>query len=686
MKRETWILAISGMMALAQSGVAADPQSDRNAVGSVKLSSGGTAKKMATSAPAKKNYYKDLFEDADTAATPATKRNVPASAPARATISDWDEGKGEERASSSAKRPVKDAEPTAFDEISIGEEPVSPAASTPSKAATAPEKKNAARVTHALFDRPVGKKGSVQQIRSDGRPRSAPPVSGFEEIEEKVAQPSSGKTASARNEFEDDFPAEPVKTAAAPTAPVAMATAPVQGPQTSQVTVEWAKRGEFNVGQECLVDLIVKNLGDTPVSQVAVDAYFPTNVRLTAAEPKPAAATDHLTWNFEHLAPSSEHKLTVKLIPSNRENIGATAHVRFTGTSATAFVVSEPLLKVSIKSPAKEFMLGDPVSQNIVVTNPGTGTAQEVKIEATLSEGLEHPTRETRLTIDVGMVGPGETRTYRLPLTACKGGAQSVSVVATSNTDATSADAVKFDVVAPSLKVTVDGPSLRYRGRNAKYTLKIVNDGSLANNNIHVSQAIADGFKYVSSDHNGKYDPSVKTVNWFVGRLEPGEEAQLSCELNSLQIGEFIHNIQVVSDTGVQADAQIETRVDGIASLTMELVDLDDPVETGAETGYEIRVKNDGSKTATGVVVACELPAGMEFLDCKAPVGQVLEGRQLTFKAIEEIPAGGHAEIRIRTKVSKEGSHRIRVKLTGGGLQEPMVLEEVTRAYSDSAN
>lgn len=683
MKRETWILAISGMMALAQGSMAADPQSDRNAVGSVKLSSGGMTKKTTSTGQAgRKNYYKDLFDDGDSAATPPTKRNVPASAPSRATLSDWDEDKGEERSNISAKRFTKDAESAARDDFSIEDEPVS---SAPAKAAAAPEKKNAARVTHAVFDRPVGKKSSVQQIRSDGRPRSAPPMSGFDEPEEKVAHPSASKTASVKSEFEDDFSAAPVETFA-PAASVAGAAVPAQGPQTSQVTVEWVKRGEFNVGQECLVDLIVKNLGDTPVSQVAVDAYFPTTVRLTAAEPKPASATDHLTWSFEQLAPSSEHKLTVKLIPTNRDNIGATAQVRFTGTSAAAFVVSEPLLKVSIKSPAKEFMLGDPVSQNIVVTNPGTGTAQDVKIEATLSEGLEHPTRENRLVIDVGTVGPGEARTYRLPLTASKGGTQSVSVVATSNTDATSADAVKFDVVAPSLKVTVDGPALRYRGRNAKYTLKIVNDGSLANNNIHVSQAIADGFKFVSADHNGKFDPSVKTVNWFVGRLEPGEEAQLSCELNSLQLGEFTHNIQVVSDTGVQADAQIETRVDGIASLTMELIDLDDPVEIGAETGYEIRVKNDGSKSATGVIVACELPAGMEFLDCKAPVGQVVEGRQLTFKPIEQIPAGGHAEIRIRTKVVKDGSHRIRVKLTGGGLQEPMVLEEVTRAYSDGAN
>ena len=46
------------------------------------------------------------------------------------------------------------------------------------------------------------------------------------------------------------------------------------------MTVEWVKRGEFNVGQECLVDLLIKNSGTTAsFAEVTVDAFFPTNVR-----------------------------------------------------------------------------------------------------------------------------------------------------------------------------------------------------------------------------------------------------------------------------------------------------------------------------------------------------------------------------------------------------------------------
>ncbi len=677
MQRGTWILAISGLMALSQSGYAADPAADQSSgqtsVGTARLS-GAVAASRSAKKP--KNYYKDLFGEDDPALAPAAKGNLPASAPSKTTLSDWDVDADVDRPTASSKPAAKT--------IDFGNQPEEPSwddqrsTMTKKPTPTAEKAKVGARVTQAIYDRQPGKKSQVRQIRSDGRPRSAPPVAGFDEPAEKAARPEPVKEASARDPFADDVdfsgsrPAEEVTVSA--------------GPQTPQVTVEWVKRGEFNVGQECLVDLVVKNAGDSPVSQVAVDAIFPTNVRLTSAEPQPASATDRLTWTFDQLAPASEKRITVKLIPSKRGEIGATAEVRFTGISMAAFAVSEPLLKVSVKSPSKEIMLGDPASQMITVTNPGTGTAQDVKIEAKLSDGLEHPTREDRLVIEVGAIGPGETRTYRLPLAAAKGGTQSVSVVATSSSDASSTDSVEFEVIAPSLKIAVEGPSLRYKGRNAKYTLTITNDGSLANNNIHISQTIADGFKFVAADHHGKYDATVRTINWYVGRLEPGDSTQVNCELHTLQIGEFSHAVQVVSESGVQADARIETRVDGIASLMLELSDLDDPVETGSETAYEIRVKNDGSKTATGVIVTCELPAGMEFLSAKAPVDQVVEGRQLTFLPIEQIAPGAHVTIRIQMKVIRDGSHRLRVRLTGGGLQEPMGLEEVTRAYSDNSN
>lgn len=693
MRRGSWILAISGMMALHQSGYCADPVADQSS-GRAGTGAARTAnrpiKKADTAASKSKNYYNDLFGE-EPASGPAPKKSEAAPPQTKAVqtsaSTDWADEPDAVQPTAASQPVKKVAAKFDVDEPSLTDLPT--VSSKSEKASKDSEEKPAAKsqISQAGYDKPEGKPGKIQLIRADGRPQSAPSLPEFDEsATSKVTRTKSKAKAAPVKEKapvkEERIVAAPAKHEAFPTP-----SAPVQtGPVTPQVTVEWVKRGEFNVGQECQAELVVRNTGSTAVSNVAVDAFFPTNVRLIAAEPKPSAATDRLVWTFDQLPAGGEQKMSVKMIPSKRGDIAASAQVRLMTTNSTAFSVQEPMLKVSVKSPAQEVMLGDPASQMITVTNPGTGTAHDVKVEAKLSAGLEHPTREDSLIIDVGAVGPGETRSYRLGLTAAKGGAQSVTVTATSSCDASSTDTAEFTVIAPSLKVAMEGPSLRYKGRNAKYTLTITNDGSVVNNNVRISQPVSEGFKFVSADHGGKYDPAINSVQWFVARLAPGESTQVACELNSLKLGEFTQTAQVVSDAGVQADAKVETRIDGIASLTMELLDLDDPVEVGSETAYEIHVKNDGSKVATGVTIVCDLPSGMEFLSAKAPVDQVIEGRQLVFNPIDQIAPGAQVTVRIQMKVTRDGSHRLRARLTGGGLQEPMQLEEVTRAYTDGSN
>src|SRR5262249_22950372 len=158
-----------------------------------------------------------------------------------------------------------------------------------------------------------------------------------------------------------------------------------------------------------------------------------------------------------------------------------------------------------------------------------------------------------------------------------------VSVVASTSTDVSSTAQTSVTVISPSLSISADGPALRYKGRNAKFTLQVANDGPVANNNVRVTQRVAEGFDFVSADHGGKYHPSTKTVAWFLGRLEAEQNIEVSCELTAAALGDFTQTVTVVSDAGARAETSIETKVEGAASLTMEVVDLDDPVEVGVE-------------------------------------------------------------------------------------------------------
>ena len=674
MRRGTWILAISGVMALNNGvGFAADPfdgitpnQGEReiplrNSRQGALPPSGGLPSRYSRSAAAEKpadkaaakNYYEDLFGAEQAAKSAAAASPAP-----------WER----EEATPGVATPATPAT-TSAKTIAAAVEPVKPAAADARKFGPSargvkpvPESQDS-KVIQATYDKqsPSAERKAIQQVRSEASSKrpGAPPM------------PELGGSAEAP-------PAAPSNKLT-----VSRAGTVDNVPQTPQVTIEWVKKGDINVGQECQLELHVKNTGSTTASQIAVDGLFPSSVRLTSADPKPVATSDKVTWSFDSLAPGADRKIAIKLIPSRRGDLGATAHVRFTGAASASFRVEEPMLKVALKGPA-EVMLGDPATQTILVSNPGTGTVYDVKVEARLSDGLEHKSAGERLIMEVGSIGPGETQPVRLPLYAVKGGQQSINVAATSNSDAGATASVQLNVIAPSLKIAVDGPALRYKGRNAKYTLTVSNDGSLPNNNIRISQAVSEGFKFVSADRNGKYDPSAKSIQWFVGRLEPGQSAQVVSELNAVALGDFSHTVSVLSDSGIRAEAKAQTHVEGIASLTLELVDIDDPVEIGAETAYEIRVKNEGSKAATGVSIACELPPEMELKTVKAPVDAIIEGRQILFKSLEQVAPGSVVVYRIHVKGVQEGTHRMRVRMTGAGLQEPIVREEATKVYADT--
>ncbi|MBS0203067.1 MAG: DUF11 domain-containing protein [Planctomycetes bacterium] len=664
MRRGTWILAVSGVMAL-NTGVsfAADPAQGiaptngklqiRNRQAAVPTAGLPSRYTRGTTAAekTKQNYYEELFGE------PAKPQAAEPKASVAATDTSWaDDVPAAETAAApakvAAKLPMEHARPAA------DARKFAPAVRN-SKTAAEPSDK----VIQAGYDKlpTSSERRMIQQVRSEGPKRpTAPPM------------PELGGSSDA-----------PVGKVGIVGPLSTKATVAEAGPQTPQVTIEWVKKGDINVGQECQLELIVKNSGSVPASEVAVDGLFPSTVRLTSATPKPAASGEKVTWSFDSLAPGSEQKISVKLIPSRRGDLGATAQVRFTGAASASFRVEEPLLKVALKGPT-EVMLGDPASQMILVSNPGTGTVHDVKVEARISDGLEHGSRGERLIMEVGSIGPGESRTVRLGLSAIKGGQQSISVAANSSSDAGATTAVNLNVIAPSLKIAVDGPALRYKGRNAKYNLTVTNDGSVPNNNIRISQTVADGFKFVAADHNGKYDSGSKSVQWFVGRLEPGQTATVACELSAVALGDFSHTVAVLSDSGIRAEAKAETRVDGIASLTMELVDLDDPVEIGAETAYEIRVKNEGSKAASAVSIACELPPEMELKSVKAPVEFVNEGRQILFKSLDNVAPGATVVYKVHVKGIQEGNHRMRVRMTGASLQEPVVREEATKVYADT--
>ncbi|QDT63045.1 DUF11 domain-containing protein [Calycomorphotria hydatis] len=453
------------------------------------------------------------------------------------------------------------------------------------------------------------------------------------------------------------------------------------GRQSSGLTLEWTPRGEINVGQECQLDLIVTNTGETAAKECEIDAYFPATVRLLSTDPTATDNGDHITWKLGSLDAGKKQIISTTLMPSARGDLNVAAFVRTLNTAGAEFTVREPLLVVDVSGPDR-VVIGDPATHTIKVNNPGTGTAKDVLVEAIIPEGLEHA-KGKRLSMNIGSLSPGETRVIRLALAAIQGGSQAVSVTATAGGLLKQVAQNETFVVAPSLRLEIDGPGLRYVGREATYTLNITNDGPTANNNVRVSHKIPEGFEFVSADQSGRFDKGSRLATWFVGRLNPGESKQLHCNLEASKLGDFVHHAGAISEHGARAETSFATSIDGTASLVLEIFDLDDPVEVGVETAYEVRLKNEGTKASNNVDVSCKLPPGVTLIDTKAPTQFRVEGSVIFFKPLETLAPGKTASYVIRVKGEAEGNHRFRARLASDSVTEPLIFEELTKFYRD---
>jgi uncharacterized repeat protein (TIGR01451 family) len=555
------------------------------------------------------------------------------------------------------------------------------------------------KIVHAEFQHQKGTQGKIQQV-SAGSDQSgfrlptdfkqpAPQNSG-------VTIPRIPSRQAAENKHHLTFGKPAAEKKAAQTSGVTISATPQQrreafGPvkpvgadsevAKARVSHKWIKKTEINVGQECEFALEVTNDGKAAAKDVLVEAFFPVSVRLTNAVPRPSASRDHLEWKFEALKAGETKTIEISMIPSQRGAITAAANVRFTNELSESFMVAEPLLQVAVKGPTN-VMIGEPASQSVTISNPGTGTLHNVVLEAEIPKGLEHVTAEY-LQMQVGSLNPGETRTIRLALAAVMGGEQVVKVIAKAEGGLAQATQARVNVIAPKVQVAIEGPGLRYKGRSAQYTIATLNDGAAATNNVRVLHKIPDGFEFIKADRGGQYNPEDSTISWFLGRMEPGQSANVNVELKTKTIGNYVHHVRALSEHNVKSDAQIQTRIEGTAQLVLEIADLDDPVEIGAETGYKVVVKNDGSKAAQNVSVSCELPPGVELISATGPTQHIAENGVVVFKSLASLSPGDSIQFQVIVRGTIEGNQRFRARLASDSIRDPLLFEELTRFYRD---
>ena len=522
---------------------------------------------------------------------------------------------------------------------------------------------------------------SFEEFLDTAAPAKSNQTPGFDfgsEPEEESAEPlfNSQKTAAkspATNRPEESSTSSSTKTADFGVAATALPGVS-SGPQSPGVTLQWVNHGGFNVGQMCDVELVVKNTSQTVVRSVMTEAVIPENVEVVEARPAAAEGAEMPTWTFGELQPGQSRSVMLKVIPKTRGDVRLDAYVRLTGTSTSQFSVQEPMIGVVVSGP-EEIEVGQQVGYIVRVSNPGTGLANNVIIQAAIPEGLEHR-NGSLLTIEIGTLNPGESRQARLSLTAVEGGDQQLAVRVLADGGLSDQTTTAISVAEPQLAVALAGPEAPMAGRSEDYKLSVSNSGSVQSTNVRAKYIIPGGCTFVSADRGGKFVEVDNAVEWFVGTLQPNDSSDFTVTLKAGETGEVVHKAGVMSERGQVTTCILASDVIGTAVLNMKIAADHRELRVGQEIRWEATVRNSGTREATNVGVSCELPAGFEFIDAEGPTKYIAENGVLIFRSIGSIDAETDVKIVIHGRCTREGSQRLRLRVASESITDALIGEE----------
>jgi len=456
----------------------------------------------------------------------------------------------------------------------------------------------------------------------------------------------------------------------------------LEGQQVPQLSVEKLAPREIQVGKPAVFETKVKNVGQAAAQNVEIYDEIPKGTQLLRTVPSASRGPrGELVWSLGPLKPNEEAKVQMELMPTAEGEVGSVATVHFRADASAKTICTKPELAMQVSAP-KQVMIGEDVTFQLRVSNPGTGAASHIVLAEKVPAGLQHQAG-TELEFDVGDLKPGESRQLDLTLKAVQPGPVVNLFTARGEGSLKTSERCDLEVVAPALKVGMTGPSKRYLERPASYTFSVSNPGTAAAKEIELVTYLPRGLKFVKANNSGSYDSRRHCVVWSLEELPASENGQVQMTALPIEEGEQKIRIEGKAQQGLTDATETSVVVEGVAAIYFEVVDLADPVEVNGETTYEVRVVNQGSKAASNLQLTAYLPPELKALAAEGPSRHTIEGGRVTFESLSRLNPKGDTAYRIRAQALRPGDVRVRVQVVTDEIKQPVTKEESTRIYAD---
>ncbi len=569
--------------------------------------------------------------------------------------------------------------------------------STPSSTSRSPSALPMNALPMPILEKSAASSQSSEHLKQGARPIESEPRSAVEAFGVKSESHSGvGASRFVRTPYSSLPPADPQTTRGKEVFGEALQVAGGGDPtvlasnQTPILNADIRGPKQILIGREAVYRVRLQNQSDVPAEGIVATVRIPAGadvVNATATQGMVQQSHDtqtkgHMQWQIARLDRHAGETLEVRIVP--RENrpleLGITWTLAPVGSRATV-EVQEPKLQLEVAGPT-EVYFDRPQVFKLTISNPGTGPAENIKIELLPPGNKEGASQETVTSHTLGDLPPGGSQAVEVELTAREAGKLFVKALATAEGGLTSNASKEVFCRKPELEVDWRGPATKYAGTLATYFVRVRNPGTAPAEDVTVKASLPEGAEFTSASEGQTFDTKAREVAWHVGTLRPGDDnyMELKCVLKTAGANQL--KITATTAAGNLIDTKTAaTNVIALADLQLDVSDPSGPVAVGSSAVYEIHIKNRGTSPAKDVNVVGLFSEGIEPEQAEGAMYTVADGR-VSFKTVD-VPAGRDIVLRIRTHAVQPGTHIFRAEVLCRDLEIKLAAEETTRFYTD---
>jgi uncharacterized repeat protein (TIGR01451 family) len=326
-------------------------------------------------------------------------------------------------------------------------------------------------------------------------------------------------------------------------------------------------------------------------------------------------------------------------------------------------------------------LLCDEIPLTYTVTNDGTGDATNVEIIDELPAEQVTADGQNAIRIAVGNLGPGESKEYIINTRAQDTGMFRSKAHARADGGLRGESlATETVVVQPQLSISKIGPDREYIGRKVTYTITVSNIGDAPSTDTVLEDKVPGGVTNIVASHGASVRGT--SIVWDLGTVGIDRSKEVTVSYIPSRPGSYTSKAMAMAYCAEGVTASVDTSIQGIPAILLEVVDLSDPIEVGQDESYLITVTNQGTEADTNILINCWVEEGsMKYISSSGTTREAFANGKVTFQPVERLEPGEKASWKVIVRALKACDCRFKVTMNSDQLGRDVMETEATRFY-----